>query len=918
MYRKQRRDFTGKIINGILGIIATMTLIATPAHSQKIVLAHYMVTNQDYQGNTSDAAKVSAYEREILQAQAAGYDGFALNCGGWINQTYYITYSTQMFEAAAALNNGFKLCFSVDMCCGNAANDAKDMVRRFCNDSRYSGVCLKVNNKFLLTTFSGDGNGTGFWQGVRNDLASGAGPVTPPAGFSASSNAAVQITLIPAFFWGGEVPTQSSVQSGFNQWSGTIDGSFYWGIAGVPGSGGSQDQILSSDAYASVVHGGGKLYMAPVCFQFWGANANRYFEYSGYSGLRKMWMDAINTSHPDLVEDITWNDFVEGSYVSPIDDPNKYPNANFLQFTNQGFYHSHIGATDLTPFFIQWYKNGAMPAITKDTIFWAYRTHSMNVNPGNPSVGSKFGPVSDSVYVTCNLQSAATLKVTFGSTVQTVNVNAGSSDVSVPFTAGFTPNFQLIRGSTTVINANGTDQIQTNPTLNDYYYSTGDASGSGGTITAPGAPSNLTASAGNSQVTLNWTAGSGATSYNIYRGTSAGGESTTAIATNVGGAPYTNTGLTNGTKYYYTVKAVNSAGTSGASNEASATPAAATIQGIDLVVTSVTLNPSAPTTGSHVVFSAVVKNQGNTATPAGTIVGCQFAVDGVTTPLNWSDNDTASLAAGASVTLTATGGTNGVNYWTATSGSHTVQAWVDDVNRIAEANENNNKTSQAFTVGAGGTAPAAPTGLTATAGNAQVALSWPASSGATSYNVYRGTATGGEGTTAVGTATGTTFTNTGLTNGTKYFFTVKAVNSVGTSGASPEANATPTAGGVTGIDLLVTSISWTPTTLSSGAHVVFSAVVKNQGSVATPAGTVIGCQFAIDGVTTPITWSDTNSASLAPGASVTLTANNGTNAVNYWPAVSGTHTVQAWVDDVNRIGESNETNNKTTASITVP
>ena len=688
----------------------------------------------------------------------------------------------------------------------------------------------------------------------------------------------------------------------------------------MPGSGGSLDQIISSDAYASVVHGGGKLYMAPVCFQFWGANANRYFEYSGYSGLRKMWMDAINTSHPDLVEDITWNDFVEGSYVSPIDDPNKYPNANFLQFTNTGFYHTHTGATDLTPFFISWYKTGAMPAITKDTIYWAYRTHSMNVNPGNPSVGSKFGPVADSVYVTCKLQSAATLKVTFGTTVQTVNVNAGSSDVSVPFTAGFTPNFQLIRGSTTVINANGADQIQTNPSLNDYYYSTGDASGSGGTITAPAAPTNLTATAGNSQVTLNWTASSGATSYSIYRGTTAGGESTTAIATNVAGAPYTNTGLTNGTKYYYTVKAFNSAGSSGASNEASATPAAAVIQGIDLTVTSVSVSPASPANGDHVVFSAVIKNIGNTATPAGTIVGCQFAVDGSTTVLNWSDTDTTSLAAGASVTLTANNGSSGVNYWTATTGSHSVQAWVDDVNRIAEANENNNKLSASFTVSASATAPAAPTGLTATAGNGLVNLSWTGSSGATSYSIYRGTATGAESATAVGSTTAptTSFSNTGLTNGTKYYYTVKAFNSVGSSGASNEASATPSAGGVTGIDLLVTSISWTPTTLSSGAHVVFSCVVKNQGSVATPAGTIVGAQFAVDGVTSPITWSDTDTTSLAPGASVTLTANNGTNAVNYWPAVSGSHTVQAWVDDVNRIAESNETNNKSTATITVP
>src|SRR5438105_2402440 len=111
MYLKQRRGFTGNISHWIVAIIAVFMACSTPANAQKIVLAHYMVTNQDYQGNTSDAVKVSAYEREILQAQAAGYDGFALNCGGWINQTYYITYSTQLFEAAAALNNGFKLCF---------------------------------------------------------------------------------------------------------------------------------------------------------------------------------------------------------------------------------------------------------------------------------------------------------------------------------------------------------------------------------------------------------------------------------------------------------------------------------------------------------------------------------------------------------------------------------------------------------------------------------------------------------------------------------------------------------------------------------------------------------------------------------------------------------------------------------------
>jgi hypothetical protein len=85
--------------------------------------------------------------------------------------------------------------------------------------------------------------------------------------------------------------------------------------------------------------------------------------------------------------------------------------------------------------------------------------------------------------------------------------------------------------------------------------------------------------------------------------------------------------------------------------------------------------------------------------------------------------------------------------------------------------------------------------LTATAGNGQVALGWTASAGATSYNVLRST-TSGSGYASVATGvTPTSFTNTGLTNGTTYFFVVQAVNAVGTSANSAQASATPTAGG---------------------------------------------------------------------------------------------------------------------------
>ena len=88
--------------------------------------------------------------------------------------------------------------------------------------------------------------------------------------------------------------------------------------------------------------------------------------------------------------------------------------------------------------------------------------------------------------------------------------------------------------------------------------------------------------------------------------------------------------------------------------------------------------------------------------------------------------------------------------------------------------------------------PPTPTGLAAIAGNASVMLSWNASSGTTSYNIYRGTTSGGEGTTPVGTSTSTSFTDTGLTNGTTYYYKISASNSAGTSAQSSEVSATPT------------------------------------------------------------------------------------------------------------------------------
>ncbi|MEO6921315.1 MAG: alginate lyase family protein [Collimonas sp.] len=112
-----------------------------------------------------------------------------------------------------------------------------------------------------------------------------------------------------------------------------------------------------------------------------------------------------------------------------------------------------------------------------------------------------------------------------------------------------------------------------NGKLNDSTFSNVQITGGDGGAPSviPAAPAMLLASPGDGAVPLRWQASFGATSYTVKRSTFSGGPSTT-IASGVTGSSYTDKSVVNGTTYYYTVTATNSAGTSDNSPEDSATP----------------------------------------------------------------------------------------------------------------------------------------------------------------------------------------------------------------------------------------------------------------------------------------------------------------------------------------------------------
>lgn len=87
----------------------------------------------------------------------------------------------------------------------------------------------------------------------------------------------------------------------------------------------------------------------------------------------------------------------------------------------------------------------------------------------------------------------------------------------------------------------------------------------------PTAPTNVKAVAGSAKATLTWDAQPGAQYYNVYKSTKSGGPYSTVI-TQVAAATYTETALTNGTKYYYVIKAYSNGALSPNSTEVAVTP----------------------------------------------------------------------------------------------------------------------------------------------------------------------------------------------------------------------------------------------------------------------------------------------------------------------------------------------------------
>jgi fibronectin type 3 domain-containing protein len=514
-----------------------------------------------------------------------------------------------------------------------------------------------------------------------------------------------------------------------------------------------------------------------------------------------------------------------------------------------------------------------------------------NYDGGNSTFGDT--SVQASVANPDNLSAFAALRSSDGAlTVMVINKQQGSTPVTVSLanfsTSGTAQTWQINSASQTSI-TRLTDVGVANNSISATVPSqsiTLFVIPAGTTLSAPSAPTGLAATVGNGTVTLTWNAAGGATSYAVKRGTASGGPYT--FVGTVGASPtsFTDTGLANGTTYYYVVSGSNSAGSGPNSAEASATPIAPPV-----FTSSATANSNPVAQGISTTVTVTVKDTAGTLTngnvqimildPAGATALTQN-FSGQTFALGQSQTYTASLVPALAGTYTVEVGVFSATWqqwsWNSSAGTITVNAnltfkssaaaspatfapgattnislSVTDTgtaslsNSIVELQVFNTAgaavmttywTGENFTAGqtlqfsytwnspstlptgtysvdigvfnsdwsknyywngsagsitvTNGQPPPAPTALKATAGVGQIGLAWTASTGATSYNIYRGTSSSGESTTPLASSvTVASYVDAATAAGTKYFYRVAAVNANGTSALSSEASAMP-------------------------------------------------------------------------------------------------------------------------------
>ncbi|MCJ1230621.1 hypothetical protein MMC12_007295 [Toensbergia leucococca] len=384
------------------------TTTATTATSTPLVFAHYMLITRPPSGN---------YTNDIVLAQAAGIDAFAINYGGfdavWSLQEQYLS---EFYSAAEALS--FKVFLSIDT---TSVTDPS-MVVQLVNQYAGSPAQLTIDSAAMLSSFS-----------------------TTPPNWNWQNDILDQITtavhLVP-----GNIGTDAS--SLFSQ--APSSGIFPWVHPYLTAT----EEATLDVLFAAERTATGKKWMAPIAPWFF----KRFDVGDNWSQAQDAAIFVSRWQHllqlqPDYIELVTWNDWGESSYLGPADTAESVPTAYWDTLDHSAF-------LKMAAVFIKAYKAGETSvsiSAEDEDVFFFYRLQPATTLGSQDTLPLPLdaSSLSDNVYIVSFLASPASIALTSGGVTTTIPAQEGVQLTGVPWTLGAQSLTATRNGETFVSKAGG-------------------------------------------------------------------------------------------------------------------------------------------------------------------------------------------------------------------------------------------------------------------------------------------------------------------------------------------------------------------------------------------------------------------------------------------------------------------------------
>ena len=368
--------------------------------------------------SSSTSWKLEDKKTEVRQAMAAGIDGFSINIlnlagGNWDS-------TIQMLTAAHAVSPSFKIMLMPDMSAATAGYDAATLASKMATLGAYPAA-YRIAGALVIAPFKAEGKTVAWWTSFK----------------SAMSGKGINVSFMPNFVDpGANIAKFAPISTGMGS----------WGVR-------NPSSILNGPNWAAQAHSLGKKWMAPIAVQDSRPTQFVYAESANTETLRASWKRAIDDG-ADFAQLITWNDYSEMTSFAPSPQ-SRSPTSTSAPTTKRPS------------------RPVRAPAVAREAVIVTHRIQAYSAKPTYAhrlmvwwNGGS--GP-RNTVEVLTFLKSAATVKVTVGTTTTTYTAPAGVSAKLVPLTTG-SIKATATRGTATIGVASSPFVVKSAPYVQDMEY----------------------------------------------------------------------------------------------------------------------------------------------------------------------------------------------------------------------------------------------------------------------------------------------------------------------------------------------------------------------------------------------------------------------------------------------------------------